>query len=184
MTAIDLKKIPLAHAVVGLIFFAGLIANFSARQEAARVDRELVALKKQISHSLGQALSLEQALKDIQKSMQAWEKKLPPREEDVISAVTAAAKEQRMDLLSIHSLPKTVYLGEDNLPISVDGKTCYQVVMSLDLKGNYHQLVNYVEAMERKIPVVFTIEQMQINKIAAEPGRLSIKITFKLYLLA
>lgn len=177
------NKIPLSYYFAGFIVVAGFMLNFSARYIRMKFTAEWKALSQQMTLSTRPAASLEEALKNVQREMHFWEGRFPSREEEVLRMINGAAKEGKVDLQSIHSLPRSPALGEDNMPFLVGEKTCQQVVISLDLKGTYSDLIRYLELLRKKLNVVYIIEQARLSKVSPDTSELRLKLTLKIFLL-
>jgi hypothetical protein len=67
--------------------------------------------------------------------------------------------------------------------LGADGKVCYGLQVSLKFKGEYYNLVKYLEALRKVVPAFLVVRNISIeNKFSSEP-RLEGDLNLSLYLL-
>jgi len=67
--------------------------------------------------------------------------------------------------------------------LSADGKVCYGVQVSLQFKGEYYNLVKYLEALRKVLPAFLVVRNISIENRFSSPLRLEGKLELSLYLL-
>lgn len=69
------------------------------------------------------------------------------------------------------------------VPLGADGKACYGMQVSIKFKGEYYNLVKYLDALRKVVPAFLVVRNISIeNKLSVEP-RLEGNLNLSLYLL-
>ena len=67
--------------------------------------------------------------------------------------------------------------------LGADGKVCYGVQVSLKFKGEYYNLIKYLEALRKVVPAFLVVKNLSIENSFASSPKLEGTLDLSLYLL-
>jgi superfamily II RNA helicase len=182
------KKLAIAAfltAMVLVIFV--LCVLLPAQRSLQRARRNLAALEQEIRKAeevLSQEENSAEGLKTLEVKLRQIDSRFASSDEDALKALSEAMRRFNLEVVLLEPAQKAVYLNRRNQEVTLDGKTCYKLGVSLQLNSGYKELVNFLSALKQELPIFATIEKIKIIKAqgAAQPN-LNIGLELTLYLL-
>lgn len=182
------KRIIIVASILGgcLLFFSIFIywpqqtkleAN---KSELRRVDHEIQLIEGLVDKNV----SIEEGIRLLRDEYSKMESKFPAREEEALSYLSEAARKYRIEVISVNSQPKQSITDNQEKNIMVDDKKLKKILVTMDLKSNYKDLVNYLDDLKTSLPAFMTAEKLKINKIDSNQSSLNVRLEFYLYLLS
>ncbi len=158
-----------------------------AVRKTRQLRRQLVEAERAISRVMAyaqgavqdQALveSLERRLKDL-------DRRFPAKEEEPLRLLSEYAARAGLELISMKPEPKTFFLDDKMNKVSIEDKTLQKVGLSLEMRGGFEALEDYLAALNDALPAYISVEKLSITKNAQEAGRrLEVSLYINLYIL-
>ncbi len=147
-----------------------------------------------------QALSLEEQTRRIEeittvaKTIEGSKETLKRKIEELNAKFSQVSEEASLKMLSdyargfgikvtsLDARPKKAFLDEDNKRVELRGLPCQVVGVSLTMEGFYINLVKYLEALDKDLPVFWIIQGVKINRNNPHSPLLNINLEVNLYL--
>jgi hypothetical protein len=130
------------------------------------------------------AKTLEEGLSLLEARYNKIESRFPSEEEESLKMLSGFARAFNMEIISIKPSPRKVLLDKDGKEVTVEGKICQVISVSVTMNCVYPQLVSYVEKIEKELPDFITIERMNIMRSSGGRAReLEVVLDLNLYLL-
>ncbi len=139
---------------------------------------------EQIEKVVAQGHALEEGIRLFQQNRKYIDAKFPAKEEEGLKGLSDIARSFAMEVFSLKSSPKMPFLSQSQEKVEIDGKTCYRVYVSMEMKGNYAQLIQYIMSLKESLPAYISVEKLRVIRDSAGSNKLSIFIDFHLYLLS
>lgn len=186
----NIKKIGISQKKI-LIFALLIVCGFSATWFLAyipaqkKIDQLSGDLKniedqiKQIEAMVDQDKKMGEGIKLLEERHRALSLKFPSREEDALTALFDLASKRNIEIVSIKSQAK-ISCRQD---MSIDGKKCYEIPLSLTMKGNYKDFVDYIDLLRESLPAFITFDKLRIVRQTTGALMLEISLEIRLYLL-
>ncbi|MBI5415979.1 MAG: type 4a pilus biogenesis protein PilO [Candidatus Omnitrophica bacterium] len=105
--------------------------------------------------------------------------RFPEKEEASLTALFDLARRANVEISTIQSQQKNPCAKESG----IEGKKCYELPVSLSLKGDYKDLVEYLELVRTSLPAFVTFERLTLQKSGQGALELTAALEIKLYLL-
>ena len=171
----------------GLLFFILWILIYTPRVQ------ELHSLKinfndsqtqiQTIEDTIARGKSLNEGVRRLKELSQTLETKFPQREEEGLRLISDLARSNHVEILSLKIQPKNIMLDSEQKEIKIQGRSSQTVLVVLEMKGNFKDLVRYLDVLKDKVPNYLTVEQLKISKETAEATILNISLEIYLYFL-
>ena len=123
----------------------------------------------------------EAGIRELQKRSQKLDQQFLSNEEAGYKIISDLASKHGIEIVSFQPEAKADYLDGNGNRMVVDGKSCSKVPISLELKGNYKDLVDYIETLEHPSAFFATLESVKITKTEF---RVDAILNITLYLLS
>ncbi|MEI6631759.1 MAG: hypothetical protein WCL25_03995 [bacterium] len=180
------KKIILEVAVALAAFLLFLLlAYLPSRKTVKTMTSELENAERQIQQieaMLGSARSMDEGIQLLNKRFQQLDSKFSLGEEDSVRLLSEMARKLNVDLISIKPQRKTSFVDENNQAITVAGKSCQRILISLEMRCSYKDLVKYIRYLRESYPVLAGIERLRITKDQSGPLKLNVSFDAEIYL--
>jgi len=171
----------------GLVFLVIWVAIYGPRtQELQRLKIHFRDMQNQIQDTektVAKGESLNEGVQRLKELASVLESKFPTKEEEGLRLISDLARSHHLEIGSLKVQPKEILLDSQNNEVKILGKSAHKVLVSMDMKGKYEDLVKYVEGLKKTIVGYFTIERLKINKETVEATILNISLELYLYLL-
>ena len=182
------RKIILLTAIVALAFSAvWFFVYLPERNRLHQFKEQLADVESQIRQVQGDAQAnkaVEEKIKFLQERYKYVETKFPPKEYEALRLLSDFARKVNVNILSIRSEPKEIFLDEAQQKIEVEGKVCQRLPVSVELKCRYQDMLAYLEMLEDFLPAYVTVEGLRIRKDEAGSFKLDMTLDLNLYLLS
>jgi len=182
------RKIIFLTTIVALAFSAvWFLVYLPERNRLHQFKEQLADVENQIRQVQGDAQAnkaVEEKIKLLQERYQYVETKFPLKEYEALRLLSDFARKVNMDILSIRSEPKEIFLDEAQQKIEVEGRVCQKLPVSVELKCRYQDLLAYLEMLEDFLPAYVTVEGLRIRKDEAGSFKLDMTLDLNLYLLS
>lgn len=183
------KKIIVISLIVISVFLTfWLFIYLPSKNTVRRIRSELINVEtqiKEIEALIGEAKSIDEGIRLLKAKSQELNNKFPQREEDSLKMFSDMAKKLNIELISIRPQPKKEFLDADDRKVEIGGGTCLTILVSMEMKCFYKDLVKYLQALKESSDMAFiTFEKLQINKDKSGTPKLNITLDLKLYLLS
>ena len=76
------------------------------------------------------------------------------------------------------------FLDQDGNEVKVDDKACLQIPVSIELAGNYMDLIRYIKTLHKFLPAMVVVDEIKINKPNPGERQMQIFLNINLYLLS
>lgn len=173
-----------AVLLIGVFLIAGIFLYAPLQAKLARLKNELEETKSSIQKIQAmvpaQGGGIGEGIKLLDGQYRQLSGKFPAKEEAALSVLFDLAHQANIEITTVQSQPKNLCAQQ----AAVKDKQCYELPVSLSLKGNYENLVEYIELLRGSLPAVITFEKLMAQKTSPGAPELTITIEIKLYLLA
>jgi len=165
-----------------LLFF--LMMPF--RRTLAEKEGKIIFMESRL-HWLGSMIAGDKdpdhVMNSLMRTKQELARKFPDEEHRSLAMLSEYANKFRLQMKHIQSEPPQVFMDSRGKALTVDLKTCTYVYATMKLKGDYVNLIKYLEVLDKVLPAYMTVERLEIeNRSPAEP-RLEVNAEIALYLL-
>ena len=182
------KKINITAIVMVLIFLSGWLLIYFPRQNKLRqLKNELSRMEgqiQQINALLGDNTTIDEGIRLFTERSRRLDAQFPHEEEEPIRWLSDSARKHNLGIVSIKSQPKILFQDEKQKPIEVEGKSCQVVGVSMEIKGSYRDLIEYMESIKKSLPTYVTVEKVRIYKDSSATGALNFSVEMRLFLLS
>lgn len=154
-----------------------------ARSKAAQLQSELKDLEEQIQQIevMGtEGKTIGEGIIALETKYRQINIKFPEKEEEGLGLLSEFAQKQNLEVLSMGSQPKKSCTFAEKF----DGKSCYEVSVSLVMRGTYPSLVLYMETLKKTLPAYVTFNRLGISKEGSAAAIININLDLRLYLLS
>lgn len=178
-----IKNIFILFAVfIGMI----LLVYLPRRSHYRNIQQELAEVKRdtlRIEETVAVDGSLEDGLLRLNQIDKDFATMFPAKEEDGLSQLEQKAKNLSVEILSTQARPKApveIAVGE---PLLINGKPCQKVLLSIDMRAQYNDLIRFLTALKEPGSPFVTIERITMDKQGEEKDPLHIVIELQFYLI-
>ena len=172
-----------ASAFVLFYFFVQAPRSAKLKYLAAQL-RSLQEQIQQIESVVAQGRTLQEGVKLFQQSRKNIDSKFPAKEEEGLKGLSDLEHRFDMEITSFKSTPRALFLLPNHEKVEIEGKACHVVYVSVEMKGTYGQLIQYIQSLKESLPAYVSVEKLRIIRDGTSSDRLSIFIDFNLYLLS
>ena len=171
----------------GIVFIFWLIISIPLNQLKHSLKAELMGLEDQIQQieAMGdQDKTKEEKVRILREKYQLLGNKFPEKEEESLGLLSSYAQELQIEVISIKSQPKKVFLDVNHKKVEAGGKSCQEIPVTIEMKGTYQASVQYIEMLREVLPAYVVVEKIKMHKDPLEPSRLDVHLDLNLYLLS
>lgn len=182
------KIIIISLIIISVFLIFWLFIYLPSKNTVQRYKSELISIENQIKEIevlIGEAKSIDEGIRLLKARSQELNNRFPPGEEDSLKILSNIAKKMNIELISIRPQSKKEFVDADNRKVEIEGKTCSTILVSIEMKCYYKDLVKYVQILKESADFAFiTFEKLQISKDKSGTPKLNITLDFNLYLLS
>lgn len=182
------KKIIVIAFLVVLVFSLTWIFIYSPSQKKkGQLKTKLFGIENQIEEIIsiiGNFKTATQGRKLLEERLRQLDSKFPQHEEECLRMLSDLARKPYIDIISIRPQAKTTFLDTDSQKIEIEGKVCQGIFVTIEMRGSYKDLVNYLTSLEESLPAYITIERLRIKKEITGSAKLNIMLDLNLFLLS
>lgn len=189
------KKINIVSAAVIAVFLIFLFFVYlPAQKTVARLKAELEETEgriQEIESLLDKTKPLAENITMLKARYKELSNKFPEREEEALRALSDLARNLNVEIISLRPSPKRLLLGQEDKALLIEGKSCRFCAVTVEMRCDYANLVEYIEAVHNELPAVVTVQSLRALKenqdvpasLRVKP-KLKVTLTFNLYLLS
>jgi len=178
-----IKKILILFGV-----FIGLIVAvyIPRRNHFQNIKKDLAAVKKDIHYVETTAMSAgswDEGVLRLTMIDRNFAAMFPVKEEEGLSRFEQKAQSFSIEILSTQARPRQAVeftAGED---LVIDGKLCQKVLLSVNMRAKYNDLVRFLDDLKKPDNTFVTIERVTINKQDAADEPLYVVLDLQFYLI-
>ena len=180
------KKIilDLAVALAALLIFL-LLAYLPSRKAVRMMASQLEDAEKQINEIeaiLGSSKSMDEGMQLLRQRFQKIDARFSLKQEDSLRLLSEGARRFNVEIISVKPQAKTAFLDEKNNELSIEGKACMRLPVSLEMRSSYKDLVRYLRYLRDSYPALTAIERLRAAKDQSGLSRLNVSLDIELYL--
>ncbi len=178
------KRIIIATFVIMAVFSGFWLAMYVPTQKGInRLKTELEETEgqiRQIEAMVAQGKDMGEGIQLMERQYQQLMLKLPPKEEGALIALFDLAFKVNVEIITIRTQAKRLCRQQ----VTTEGKSCYELPISLELRGSFEGLIAYIELLKGSLPAFITFEKINIHSGKSGAPALNISLEIQLYLLA
>ncbi len=182
------NKIMLISGGVLLAFLFFIFAIYAPSKNAmGSIKAELEGIDSQIQAVdafLSGAGSMADGLERLKARDQYLINKFPPKEEAALQMLSGFAKKLNIEVASIAPQPKEDFLYGNSEKVEIESKACQRLLVVLEMKSSYKDLVKYIETIRESLPAYAVTERLKIVKNKEDLPDLRVALEMSLYLLS
>jgi Tfp pilus assembly protein PilO len=181
-TIIIVSAVGVVFLIVGIIIF-----YFPSKKRIKDLKTELDDMNQQIDRIfaiVGKEKSIGEGIQSLEELYKTISARFPQKEERGIRLLSDYARRLNMEVGSLVPASKVPFLDQEAHPVVIDGETCQAELVSMEMRGSYQDLVEYIRELQEDFPTLVTIESLSISKDSAGPDKLNIRLGLRFYLLS
>ena len=176
------KKIITVASIVMLVFLIAVFFIYVPEvKKLGQLKGELLNIQNQIQKI--QKLA-EGGIELLREKSRQIDSKFPDSEKEGLSLISDFARKSNIEIISTNAKPKTPFAEEDKEKEEIEGKSCQVVSIAMEMKGDYKDLVRYIETLKESLPAYVTVERLSTHSDTQGSSLLTISLELKLYLLS
>jgi len=179
------KKLMLSGITIAALFSAlWFFVYMPSRAEVLKLEAELSDTQSQIRQ-------IEEIMADgkisgigigmLKEKYRRLKERFPEDEEEGIAALSTIARSCGIKVVSSSVQAKTEFVDDSQQPVVFEGKALQVILVSLELKATYKELLKYIQAMRNSLSVLATVESLSIDADEAGPKKLNVVLGVNLY---
>jgi hypothetical protein len=125
----------------------------------------------------------EKVLEHFKETGRDLDRRFPDTAEKSLLMLTDYANKFGVRVERIQAGKPMKVVNARGLTLGADGKVCYGVQVSLKFKGDYYNLVKYLEALRKVVPAFLVVRNISIENDFSSTPKLKGTLDLSLYLL-
>lgn len=186
-TKISQKRIILIVVLLISLFLIFYFAVYSPignriktiKQELSEIEKQIQGIESVINKDV----KFEESIQLLEQEYKKLNSKFPQKEEEALKMLADTAAVSNIEIISIRAESKSPFLDAQGKKIEIEGKLCQKVLVSVDVKALYKDLINYFENVRKTLPVFVSMEKFRIFKSEKEASRVDVSLEIGFYLL-
>lgn len=134
---------------------------------------------KQIEGMIDPGKKIGEGIRSLEEKHAKLAAKFPSKEEEAVTALFTLASKANIEIASIASQARYPCAQK----AAIEGKSCYEIPITLKANGTYRGLVNYIDVLQESLPAFVTFEGLTIGKSIVGTSQLAIDLVITIYLL-
>ena len=170
-----------------ILFLVVLFFYYGRRSNNALVKTQLIGSQNQVKELLlavGKNKTAEEITVTMQKQYEALNNKFPSKEEDAFKIFSTTARNFKIAVINFRPQGKSEYIFNESEKALLEGRKCYKIPISMNVKASFKNLVLFLEALEDANFVGATVERLNITKDSSGESNLNVTLEITLYLLS
>ena len=187
LTRSQQKIIIVTVAVIVVFFIVWLLLYIPTTNGMNQYKIELNGVQSQIQQiemTFGQGKSIEEGMRLLTERYRQLDAKFPLKEEEGLRLLSDMARQLNVEIVSTKLQPKKEFEDSSHTKVQIDGKTCQELKITIDVRSTYKDLVEYIKTLKEQLPVYITVENLKINKASREVSPLNVTLEINFYLLS
>lgn len=189
MKIIDLAKeyrVYLCCAVLFLFLIVWGAVFFPQRVLISRLKADKAAtalsLKEMDFIMLAYSGDARKTLEAMTRQLSRLNARFPDSEMEVVSEITAAARKNGLESVSVTPQDKVVFQDAAGQKLSFSGRTIYTVEVDFTAAGTYYEFCKYLEYLYKSAPALINISEIRFVKDKGSPGMIIGNININVFL--
>lgn len=182
------KKIITISLLVVVVFLVFLFFIYlPSRDTVIKIKSELLSCENQIQEIktiVSGVKSQGEGIRILKEKLKGLDNKFPSKEEEASKMLSALARKVNIEIISVKLESKKELIDENNNKIGIEEKTCQSILVSMEIKCPYKDLISYIRALKESLPALVTVEALRISKDGPQPLTLNVTLTLNLYILS
>jgi len=171
-----------------LCLFLGLFLGvyFPSYRELRTVKSELNGVEMEIDRielMAGKNRDIKQGLRELQDEIALFRHRFPEKEDQGVKALADTARNHNLEIVSTRIGIQRKSTDNKNRALKFGDAECGFISVTGQFKGRFQDLVGYFEELESSPEYFVTVERLDLDRVDATEGILSISVELKLYLL-
>lgn len=166
-------------AVWSLVFLSVKGALAKIKNDLADVNSQI----KQIETNIEPGKDIDELNRALENRFRQLNSKFSKKEEDALRLLSDFARKFNVGIVYIRSQPKVFFLDSSQQKVTLEDMSCYQFLISMEIKSSYRDLLKYLETIKESLPAFVVVERIRINKDPYGTPVSNIKLDLNLYLL-
>ncbi len=188
VTAVQKRILISGFIVAAACVIFWIFVYLPSKETVSEIKEELAGIQRQIDEIkviVGEDRSLEESITMSRERFEELDAKFPAKEEESLEKISEFSRQLNIELLAIRPKPKKAFVSADNDSLSLEGKACQNLFVSIRIKCRYEDLVEYIKLLKAELPSLVTVEKLDIviDRTKRSEG-LSINLGFNFYLVS
>ncbi len=184
------KKIGISIAVLVLVLLCAWL--FLYRPTASKLKElktrfhDIEAAIRQIESIASRGKDLKDSIMDLEETRSRLKQKFPAKEEESLRILSQLARDNDIEVIRFKPQSKKLFrsAGDRQGDAVIEGKTCRQLSVVLELRSTYHDLLHYIDALKSSGAAFFVVRKMELRKNYTDSRLLSVGCTIDFYYLS
>jgi len=180
-------KVIIAITVLVAWSAACFFVCWGAKKQVSRLRSELAEVEsqiRQVERIMHEGETISQGVFLLEERARVCDARFPQKEMDGLDLLSDLARKLGIEIISLQSQPKTLYLEKNNQKVELDGKTGYQLSVSMTLRASYREVIKYLGELKGCMPAFHTIEKLRMIRDLPGTTKLNVTLELKFYLLS
>jgi len=177
------KKIIIIGILITAVFIAAWFFMYlPSKNKIEQLKGELDEINNQIEQiesMVAKNKTIGEGIQLLKERYRQLSDRFPEKEEKALTVLFDLASKADIDIASVRSQVK----GPCKPVVSIEGKSCQQLPVSLQINGSYRNLVAYIELLKKSLPAYVTFGKLVVKR-GSQASALSISLDIRIYLLS
>lgn len=163
-----------------------ILVFLSVKGALAKIKRDLADVNSQIEQietDVDPGKNIDEVNSALEKRFRQLDSKFSKKEEEALRLLSDFARKFNVGIVYIRSQPKVFFLDFSQQKVTLEDMSCYQFLISLEIKSSYKDLLKYIETIQESLPAFVVIEKIRISKDPYGTPVSNINLDLNLYLL-
>lgn len=182
------QKIIVASSAAAIaIFIFYIFVYVPAKDSMKKISDELESLELQVSSildTIGRGKQIIERLEKLNKELEYYKAKFPLAEEEVLKNLTDEAGRLGIDIVSIKPSRKERWIDDTkNAPEKLEGYIVNRLPITIQCKGRYQAVGNYLKILNSDFPALVTLETFNLTADRSKLPVINCEMSLSIYLL-
>lgn len=186
LTQKDKRILVITGICILLILIFWVFVYFPTVTKVRSLKREIRAIEKELAgvESRGgkEGRDIKKMVDSIHSDFNTALQRFPPAEESALKFISSEANKYKLDIFFMRPGPKRPMLNVANAPVLMEGKQCFEMPVTMEMKGAYKSIEDFLKALRQSTSILVGVEDISIRKDPAAAHRLNMKLELVLCL--
>ncbi len=183
----EYKKIFVYLGVMAAVVFVAIFFWYLPLERDVTAKRVELAMMQSKIEALDSLMENDKSIAErvhiFRDRVLALKARFPTQEKEALKAIAKTAGQLKLAVILMQSQPAVDVVDDLNQPFVVEGLTCRSVVVAVEMKGSFKNVMSFIDRLESQLPY-FTIRRFVIIRDTQMPGQLIINFELNIYLLS
>ena len=178
LTKAQKKIIGASLIVLFFLIFIWAFIYLPQRKKVASIRGELISAEAQITEiiNITEGKDLAEVVGDFRVRLNSLKKQLPARDEVIVDALTAVARDLNIEVQNIS------FSGKQPSEKQIDGFEIEEMLISMQLVCEYRDLGEYLSLLRSNFPILVNVQKLDISGQEGVPNLANISLEVIAYL--